>query len=90
MLGSKPRAGGPYSAGSFNHIWLTNNGVGNAYMMETEGEITYTFYNEYANIGGYMNKPAAKAAIKARHALCDAEFPLLWDQTMKNTGYTPN
>jgi hypothetical protein len=37
-----------------------------------------------------MNKPAAKAAIKARHALCDAEFPLLWDQTMKNTGYTPN
>jgi hypothetical protein len=87
MLGNKPRAG---TAKVWNDIWLQKNGVGSAFITENEGEITYTYYNEYANIGGYMNQPAAKKALKARYALCDAEFPLLWDQTMKNTGYTPN
>ena len=86
MLGNKPRAN---TAAVYNQIWLQNGGLGSAMMTESEGEITYTFYNEYANIGGYMTKPAAKAAIAARHALCDAQFPLLWDETMKNTGYSP-
>lgn len=85
MLGNKPKSG----TTMYNQIWLQNGGLGSADVQESEGEITYSFYNEYANIGGYMYKPAAKAALAARYALCSAEFPLLWDQTMKNTGYSP-
>jgi hypothetical protein len=87
MLGNKPRAG---TAKVWNAVWLQTSGVGNSFITENEGEITYTYYNEYANIGGYMNTPAAKAALNLRYAFLNTEFPLLWDQTMKNTGYTPN
>jgi hypothetical protein len=87
ILGNKPRAG---TAKIWGDIWLQKNGVGTAFITEDEGTITYEFYNEYANIGGHMNSQPIKSALNLRYAFLNTEFPLLWEETMKNTGYTPN
>jgi hypothetical protein len=83
MLGNKPDRWTTKT----NFVWLNNAGKGRAIKSESVNHVEYTIENDYANINNYMQSQLPRAQLNKRYQDLDGLFPLIWEQTVKNTGF---